>query len=128
MTAVKINGKVAAKVAEALAPHAEEMFDQRAGRWMAVVEFEHDERTEPGTAEDDTGTPGKPAAVKLRIVAVEVADGADEHHLRTAQRALYVKRTTRGTLDDAGGQMAEQADTDLRLAAGMVRTEPAPSA
>lgn len=90
---VKFDSKVLTDVAEALEPFATEMFKQRAGRWMAVVEFGHVERTEPGPDED------KQPTVKIRVTSIEVA--ADEitgGRLRGLQREMYDRRTSGGTL------------------------------
>jgi hypothetical protein len=96
---VKFDSKVLTDVAEALEPHAEQMFKQRRGRWIAVVELAHVERVEPGPDED------KNPAVKVRVTSIEVA--ADEitgGRLRGLQREMYERRTSGGTLfqnDDA---------------------------
>ncbi|MDT9688164.1 hypothetical protein Q5762_07310 [Streptomyces sp. P9(2023)] len=92
---VKIDSKVLTDVAEALEPFAEAMFKQRAGRWMAVVELAHTERTEPGPEED------KNPSVKVRITSVEVAaDAFTADRLRSLQRDMYQRRTDSGTLDE----------------------------
>jgi hypothetical protein len=90
---VKFDSKVLTDVAEALEPHTAEMFKQRRGRWMAVVELSHVERVEPGPDED------KQPAVKVRVTGIEVA--ADEitgGRLRGIQREMYDRRTAGGTL------------------------------
>lgn len=90
---VKFDSKVLTDVAEALEPHATEMFEQRAGRWMAVVEFGHAERTEPGPDEDKNPT------VKIRVTSIEVAaDEVTRGRLRGVQREMYDRRTSDGTL------------------------------
>jgi hypothetical protein len=90
---VKFDSKVLTDVAEALEPFATEMFKQRAGRWMAVVEFGHVERTEPGPDED------KNPAVKIRVTSIEVAgDEVTRGRLRGVQREMYDRRTSGGTL------------------------------
>jgi hypothetical protein len=90
---VKFDSKVLTDVAEALEPHAEEMFKQRRGRWMAVVELAHVERTEPGPDED------KQPAVKVRVTTIEVAaDEITASRLRGVQREMYDRRTSGGTL------------------------------
>ncbi|MES9804955.1 hypothetical protein [Streptomyces cinereoruber] len=92
---VKIDSKVLTDVAEALEPFASEMFKQRAGRWMAVVELSHTERTEPGPEED------KNPSVKVRITTIEVAaDAFTNDRLRNLQRDMYQRRTDAGTLDE----------------------------
>lgn len=90
---IKFDSKVLTDVAEALEPHAAEMFKQRHGHWMAIVELAHVERTEPGPDEDKNPT------VKVRVVGIEVA--ADEitgGRLRGLQREMYDRRTSGGTL------------------------------
>lgn len=90
---VKFDSKVLTDVAEALEPHATDMFKQRAGRWMAVVEFGHVERTEPGPDEDKNPT------VKIRVTSIEVAaDEVTRGRLRGVQREMYDRRTSGGTL------------------------------
>ncbi|WP_228975010.1 hypothetical protein [Streptomyces sp. DH12] len=90
---VKFDSKVLTDVAEALEPFATEMFKQRRGRWMAVVELAHVERTEPGPDED------KNPAVKVRVVGIEVAgDEISGGRLRSVQREMYERRTSGGTL------------------------------
>ncbi|MFB8772140.1 hypothetical protein [Streptomyces broussonetiae] len=90
---VKFDTKVLTDVAESLEPFATEMFKQRQGRWMAVVEFGHVERTEPGPDEDKNPT------VKLRVTAIEVAgDEVSRGRLRGLQREMYDRRTSGGTL------------------------------
>ncbi|HEY9367892.1 hypothetical protein [Streptomyces sp.] len=92
---VKIDSKVLTDVAEALEPFAEQMFKQRQGRWMAVIELSHVERTEPGPEED------KHPSVKVRITSVEVAaDAFTADRLRSLQRDMYQRRTDAGTLDE----------------------------
>ena len=98
---VKFDSKVLTDVAEALEPFATEMFKQRAGRWVAVVEFGHVERTEPGPDEDENPT------VKIRVTSIEVAaDGVTRGRLRTMQREMYDRRTSDCTLFEHEGEVA----------------------
>lgn len=98
---VKFDSKVLTDVAEALEPHATEMFKQRQGRWMAVVEFAHVERSEPGPDEDKNPT------VKLRVTSVEVAaDEVTRGRLRGVQREMYDRRTSGGTLFERDNEVA----------------------
>lgn len=90
---VKFDSKVLTDVAEALEPFSEEMFKQRRGRWMAVIELAHVERSEPGPDED------KNPAVKIRVTTIEVAaDEITAGRLRNRQREMYDRRTSGGTL------------------------------
>lgn len=96
MPEIKFDSKVLEDVKDSLSPHAAEMFRQRKGRWMAVVELAHVERVEPGPDEEKNPT------VKLRVVAMEVAgDDYSDERLREVQRGLYRQRTSKGTLDEA---------------------------
>ncbi|MFC8267768.1 hypothetical protein ACFUIZ_18855 [Streptomyces cinereoruber] len=92
---VKFDPKVLADPAESLEPFASEMFKQRRGRWMAIVELAHVERTEPGPEED------KDPTVKIRVTQIEVAaDAVTDERLRQMLRDLYGRRTSDGTLDE----------------------------
>jgi hypothetical protein len=98
---VKFDSKVLTDVAEALEPHATEMFKQRRGRWIAVVELGHVERTEPGPDEDKNPT------VKLRVTTIEVAaDEITAGRLRGVQREMYDRRTSGGTLFESDSDVA----------------------
>ncbi|MFB7671647.1 hypothetical protein ACFC26_09540 [Kitasatospora purpeofusca] len=111
MTDIKFDSKVLADVSEALAPHADAMFKARAGRWMAVIELAHAERTEPGPEED------KDPSVKVRVVSIEVAaDEFTDERLRQAQQEMYRHRTARGTLDEVD---TYRADSILRNGVGL---------
>lgn len=113
MTDIKVDSKVLEGVAEALEDHADTMFRQRKGRWMAVVELAHVERVEPGPDED------KNPSVKLRIVGIEVAgDEVTDERLRMLTRQLYQLRTSSGTLDEAAG--GHRADDVLRNGSGLL--------
>ncbi|MEU9000498.1 hypothetical protein [Streptomyces sp. NPDC048551] len=92
---VKLDSKVLTDVAEALEPYAADMFKQRSGRWVAVVEFSHSERTQPGPEED------KNPSVKIRITDLEIAPSAAfENEIRQLLRDLHQRRTSDGTLDE----------------------------
>lgn len=98
---VKIDSKVLTDVAEALEPFATEMFKQRQGRWMAIVEVGHAERTEPGPDED------KNPSVKIRVTSIEVAgDEVTRGRLRGLQREMYDRRTAGGTLFEQDDEVA----------------------
>lgn len=98
---VKFDSKVLTDVAEALEGVSEEMFKQRRGRWMAVVELAHVERTEPGPDED------KQPTVKVRVTTIEVAaDEVSASRLRGVQRQMYEQRTSGGTLFGSDSDVA----------------------
>jgi hypothetical protein len=114
---IKFDSKVLEDIKEALEPHAPDMFRQRKGRWMAVVELAHVERTEPGPDED------KFPSVKIRIVGIEVAaDEYTDERLRELQRGLYRLRTKGGTLDGELDPDVIQARDVLRHGAGLLVT------
>ncbi|MFJ6935721.1 hypothetical protein [Streptomyces sp. NPDC101132] len=92
---VKLDSKILTDVAEALEPHASEMFKQRQGRWVAVIELAHVERVQPGPDED------KDPSVKLRVTDLEIAPtAAFENEIRQLLRDLHQRRTSEGTLDE----------------------------
>lgn len=98
---VKFDSKVLTDVAEALEPLAEEMFKQRRGRWMAVVELGHVERSEPGPDEEKNPT------VKVRVTSIEVAaDEITAGRLRGVQREMYDRRTSGGTFFEHDSDVA----------------------
>ncbi|MEV4158988.1 hypothetical protein [Nonomuraea dietziae] len=110
MADVKLDAKVLAKVAEALEEHTTTMFDRLGSRWVAVVELQAVERSEP--ADDE-----KPDTVKLRITELELATGENARHVRDVLAALYRLRTTAGTLDEDSS-----AARILRTASGVLLT------
>lgn len=115
MTDIKFDSKVLEDVKEALENYAPDMFHQRKGRWMAVVELAHVERVEPGPDED------RFPSVKLRIVAIEVAaDEYSDERLRELQRGLYRLRTKGGTLDGELDPDVQQARDVLKHGAGLL--------
>ncbi|MCP3817807.1 hypothetical protein NLX86_06555 [Streptomyces sp. A3M-1-3] len=115
MADIKFDSKVLEDVKEALEPYSGDMFRQRKGRWMAVVELAHVERVEPGPDED------KFPSVKLRIVGVEVAgDDFSDERLRELLRGLYRLRTKGGTLDGELDPDVQQARDVLRHGSGLL--------
>jgi len=113
MTDIKFDTKVIEDVKEALEDHADTMFKQRKGRWMAIVELAHVERNEPGPDEE------KSPSVKLRITSVEVAtDDYSDERLREVAQQLYRLRTSSGTLDEAVGE--HRAGDILRNGSGLL--------
>lgn len=95
MTDLKLDPKVAAKVGEGLAPYINEMWRKQDGHWVAIVEFKHARREEPGAGED------KAPAVKIRLTHCEIAPEDHAEQVRELLQALYKLRTAMGTLDDS---------------------------
>ncbi len=93
MTEIKLDSKVTKTVASSLARYSDDMFRQREGRWVGVVELQHVERAEPSPEEE------KEASVKLRVAHAEIA-GPYESELRDILQALFQLRTSKGTLDE----------------------------
>lgn len=105
---IKMDGKLSADAVNALARHAGPMFRERGGRWMAVVELAHVERTEPGPEEE------KEPSVKLRVVGIEVApDEYRDERLREAMQNLFERRTRSGTLGEVEVEVNGQRIGDL---------------
>lgn len=96
MTLIKVDGKPSTQAGEALTPHASSLSARLGSSRLAVAELRSVERVEPGPDED------KETAVKVRIVALEIASPEQEETLRKALYALHVHRTAWGTLTEAG--------------------------
>lgn len=75
---------------------ADAMWGDLGGTYIAIVEVEVIERTEPADDEE------KDRSLKLRVTGIELAQDADqEAELRGRRRAMYLQRTKEGTLDEA---------------------------
>lgn len=96
MTALKITGTPTASAMQALEPHIGRIYDRPGIHIMAIVELVHTERIQP--APDSDVEP----VVRMKITGCEVPNEDQEAAIRTAQRALNLARTARGTLDEEG--------------------------
>lgn len=112
MIAIKLDGKLSTAAGGSLERHASSLYSRPGARLVGVVELRHVERTQPAPDED------KEASVKLRITGLEIANDEQEDTIRRAMEALYIHRSSRGTLDEDGA--VELADQTLRLTEGML--------
>lgn len=112
MTQLKIDSRPATAASEALEPHVRRLYEQPGLRLMVVGELEHIERTQPAPGTD------KAPVVKVRITHLEVPTTEQEDYIRDAQRALYMQRTARGTLEEDG--QIELSPQTLRLTGGLI--------
>ncbi|MHC3474635.1 hypothetical protein ACYF6T_38900 [Streptomyces sp. 7R007] len=112
MTQLKFDAKVSASAQEALEPHVRPVYAVPASRRLFIGEFAAIERTEPAPGSE------KEASVKVRIVALELPNEAQEGYVREALRYLHLQRTARGTLDDDG--QLELDESTLRLTGGQL--------
>ncbi|MBY8341956.1 hypothetical protein LXH13_06440 [Streptomyces spinosirectus] len=110
MTQMKFDAKVSASAQEALEPHVRPVYATPAARRLFIGEFAAIERTEPAPGSE------KEASVKVRIVALELPNEAQEGIVRESLRFLHLQRTARGTLDDDG--QLELDESTLRLTGG----------
>lgn len=110
---LKFESKVLRDAQEALEPYVRPLYDRPGMRLMFVGELTTTERVEPSPGSE------KSPAVKVRITSLEIPNKDQEGFVREAQRALFLQRTARGTLDDATGQLELSPDT-LRLVAGQL--------
>lgn len=117
MTTAKLVAQLRKRVAEALAPHAEHLYQHRGERLVALVELEVCERVET-TETDEDGTEYPAHTVKLRVSELEVASGEHADHTRRALRALWANRTADGTLDESVARA--DADRDVRPLPGLL--------
>jgi hypothetical protein len=111
-TTLKIVGKPTSGAAEALERHVADLYARPGAHILAVMELRHVERLQPAPGSDKT------ASVGMKIVGCEVPTVEQEGAIREVQRALYLQRTARGTLDE-DGQIVLTDDT-LKYAAGLV--------
>jgi hypothetical protein len=109
---IKLDSAMNAGAADVLAALARELYERPGHRIMGVLELAHDRRTQPAADSD------KEAEVVMRVAALELARGDQEHALREAMKALYLHRTAHGTLDEAGD--VQLSDRTLELTAGML--------
>lgn len=94
MTVLKLESGSSVKAAEVLQPHIQRLYADPRARFMAVCEFAHSERTQPGPESD------KAPSVKVKLVEIEIPVGDQVDLIREAQRALYLTRTAQGTLTE----------------------------
>lgn len=106
MTTVKIKGgKPSKKLAEALEPHAADMFSQPTGTWLAVVEVSHVKRTETVETSDDYDYVSR--EVEVRISSLEVAGSTEDQEVAQALlHRLADARQSAGTLFDPAARDA----------------------
>lgn len=112
MTHLKIAGSPTASAMSALEPHIPRIYDRPGIHVMAIVELEHTERVQPAPNSD-----AEPI-VRMRIVGCEVPNTDQEGVVREAQRALFLARTARGTLDEEG--MLQLDEDTLKLTPGLL--------
>lgn len=116
MTVLKVVGNPSSGAMQALEPHIAGLYDRPGVHLMAIVEMVHVERIQPAPGAD-----GKPT-VKMKIISCEVPNEDQEGVIRTAQRALYLARTARGTLDE-DGRLKLDEDTLKRTAGELLWIE-----
>lgn len=112
MTKMKLDYRLQGQASEALAAHVDRIYRDPGSVFLAIVEFRHSERIEYA---DEDAEP----SVKCRVASMEVASsGEQEDQVRALLRALFLRRTAQGTLDDAGEvKLSKQTITS---AAGVV--------
>lgn len=109
---LKLDSKMATAPEDVLGQLAHQLYDRPGARIVGVVELAHVERTQPAPDTDAE------SSVKMRITALEVGREEQEHHLREAMRALFLHRTARGTIDEAGE--VELSDRTIELTGGVL--------
>jgi hypothetical protein len=112
MTTLKIVGNPASGAMQALEPHVARMYNIPGVRVMAIIELTHVERVQPAPGADSKPT------VRMKVTACEVPNQDQEGAIREAQRALFLARTARGTLDEEG--MVELDEETLNMTAGLL--------
>lgn len=114
MTAVKLVGKPSASASEAIARHAQTLYDTPGSTRLGVIVLKR-----RGVDTPDPGEETEPV-VRLGIAALEIASPEQEEYLRNALVALKVHRTADGTLfDDTQGIVSvELTERTLENVAG----------
>lgn len=112
MTDLKITGRPTSAAMAALEPHVGRWYDRPGVHAMAIVELAHDERIQPAPGSD------RAPSVRMKIVGCEIPNAEQEGAIREAQRALFLARTARGTLDE-DGLLTLDEDT-IKLTGGML--------
>jgi hypothetical protein len=107
VTNLKIAPTPTASAMQALEPHVTRIYDRPGIRIMAIAELEHTERVQPAPNSDSE------PVVKMKIVGIEVPNDDQENLIRTAQRALFLARTARGTFDEDGQFQLDEATLKL---------------
>lgn len=109
---LKLDTKMSTAAEDVLGQLAHQLYDKPGARLVGVVEIAHIERTQPAPDTDAE------ASVKVRISSLEIGREEQEHHLREAMRALYLHRTARGTITEAGD--VELSDRTIELTGGVL--------
>jgi hypothetical protein len=97
---------------QALEPHVARMYNIPGVRVMAIIELTHVERVQPAPGADSKPT------VRMKVTSCEVPNQDQEGAIREAQRALFLARTARGTLDEEG--LVELDEDTLKQCAGLL--------
>jgi hypothetical protein len=91
---LKLDGTPSTAAMGALEPHVAALYAKPGGRLMAIVELAHIERVQPAPEAE------KEPSVKVKVTQLEIPNAEQVDAIREAQRALYITRTARGTLDE----------------------------
>lgn len=114
MTQMKFSYQLGQAAAEAVSEIVDHVYATKGSTFMAVVEFVRKKTLE----EED---PDKENTVWVGVGALAIGAGEQANLLREVQRALYLQRTARGTLDQANElRLAKQT---LKDAQGLVSGE-----
>lgn len=115
MTTIKIEAKPSAAATNALARHAEALYQTPGSRRVAIIELARVGRYQPDEEVD------KDSTVNLRLVQLEIASPDQEEYLRQAMLALHLHRTAAGTLME--DQVALDPRTLQEVASHLDRAE-----
>ena len=100
MTTLKLDGTPGSGALAALEVHVPGIYADPGRKFVALVEFAHIERVQPAPDAD------KEPSVKVKMIGCEIPVGEQVDAVRSAQRALYLRRTAQGTL-------TEQLDVEM---------------
>jgi hypothetical protein len=91
---LKLDGTPSTAAMGALEAHVAALYAKPGARLMGIVELAHIERVQPAPEAD------KDPSVKVKVTQLEIPNSEQVDAIREAQRALYISRTARGTLDE----------------------------
>jgi hypothetical protein len=97
---------------EALEPHVQRLYDRPGLSVMAIVELRHVERVQVAPGGD------KEPSVSVKMIGCEVPNPDQEGAIREAQRALFLQRTAKGTIDEDG--LVTLDDETMRRTGGLL--------
>lgn len=100
MTTLKLDGTPGSGALAGIEAHVPGIYNDPGRKFVAIVELAHIERVQPAPDAD------KEPSVKCKVISCEIPVGEQVDAVRSALRALWLRRTAQGTL-------TEQLDVEM---------------